>query len=73
MDDMVRVTLVGGPLDGQVQEHARAELGDDTEAWGTMMVVDGPRHYPVDPGARAHYAPEPGGDPCVWVWCGWVP
>ncbi|MUL39643.1 hypothetical protein FZ103_00345 [Streptomonospora sp. PA3] len=72
-EDMVRVTLVGGPLDGQTQEHARADLGDDLSAWGTMMVVNGERALPRDPGARAHYAPEEGGDPHVWVWHGWVP
>lgn len=35
-DDMVRVVLTGGgPLDGEVQEHARSELGPDESEWGT--------------------------------------
>ncbi|MDT0302883.1 hypothetical protein [Streptomonospora wellingtoniae] len=74
MDDgMVRVELVGGPLDGETQEHALADLGPDTDAWGTHMVVDGPRCHPHDPAARAVYEPEDGGDPHRWTWRGWSP
>ncbi|WP_131102942.1 hypothetical protein [Streptomonospora litoralis] len=73
MSETVRVTLYGGPLDGEVQEHTLADLGPDTAAWGTMMIVDGPRTHPRDPAARAVYEPEPGEDPHVWVWRGWSP
>lgn len=73
MAEVVRVTLYGGPLDGQVQEHTLSELGEDTAGWGTHMVVDGPRCLSDDPGARAVYEPVEGGDPHVWVWRGWCP
>lgn len=71
---MIRVTLTGGgPLDGQTQEWHRADLPEDPAEWGTYMIVDGPKALARDPGARAAYEPEEGGDPRVWVWRGWVP
>lgn len=74
MDETIQITLTGGgPLDGEVQEWRRGELPADPGEWGTYMVVDGPKALARDPGARAVYEPEPGGDPRVWIWRGWVP
>lgn len=71
---MLRVELIGGPLDGEVLEYPPADLeGRPVDELGAYMVVPDRRAHPEDPGARAVYEPQPGGDPLRWTWRGWVP
>ena len=72
-EEMVEVTLVGGPMDGTRQPVERWMVFDDEEP-GADMVPDSSAKAPeAVPWARVLYTAEPGGDPAVWHWRGWVP
>ncbi|MGV9777428.1 hypothetical protein [Streptosporangium sp. NPDC003464] len=58
------VTLLGGPLDGTTVPGPMV-VTDGTLETGAYMVV--PRET-----SRAAYEPEPGADPYIWHYRGWI-
>lgn len=74
-DEMVRVRLVGGPMDGghlPVDWH----VVHDPDPGFDFVPADGsgaPEMEDGTPCTRVLYTAEPGGDPAVWHWRGWVP
>ena len=71
MDEMVRVRLVGGPMDGGELPVDRASVEEDPDPGFDFVPEDG-SGAPED-APRVLYTAEPGGDPAVWHWRGWVP
>ena len=71
MSDMIEVQLVGGPVDGGTMPVPREAVEDDPAPGFDFVPEDGsgaPENAP-----RVLYTAEPGGDPMVWHWRGWVP
>ncbi|MEV4242222.1 hypothetical protein AB0J63_02310 [Streptosporangium canum] len=58
------VTLMGGPLDGTTVPGPMV-IADGTLETGAYMVV--PQET-----SRAVYEPEPGADPYIWHYRGWI-
>ncbi|MBB6172159.1 hypothetical protein HNR23_002219 [Nocardiopsis mwathae] len=73
MSNWVDVELIGGPMDGSVQQMQHAAIYEDPDP-GAYLVVDDDHKAPGgDPGARAVYEPDPPpADPRRWVWRGWI-
>jgi len=73
MSDVVQVRLVGGPMDGTVQDVERTSVYEDPDP-GTYLIPDSDLKAPADlPGGRVVYGAAPGEDPTVWHWQGWAP
>lgn len=71
-DEQVRVTLVGGPMDGEQQVLPWAAVHEDPHP-GTYLIPDSDVKTPEEmPGGRAVYEPRPGEEPTRWHWAGWV-
>lgn len=76
MDDMVSVTLVGGPMDGSTLPMDQEAVYDDPEPGMDFVPTDGaaaPEDGHGQPLSRVLYTAEPGGPPDVWHWRSWVP
>lgn len=72
-NEMVAVTLVGGPMDGTRQPVDWAAVYEDPEP-GLDMVPDSSAKAPESiPWARVLYTADPAGPPDVWHWRSWVP
>lgn len=73
-----RVTLWGGPMDGEEFNFAPGDLPADVAEWGGYYMVPPEKEaiapdLPEGTELRAAYEPEPGEIPTRWVFTGWVP
>lgn len=70
------VTLYGGPMDGEQMAYDPGDLPADPATWGGYYMVP-PEMAPPAPAEgvllRAAYEPQPGQDPALWVFTGWIP
>lgn len=75
-NDMVSVTLVGGPMDGQMLPVDREAAEQDPAPGMDFVPTDGsgaPEDEHGQPLSRVLYTAAPGGPPDVWHWRHWVP
>lgn len=70
-DDMIEVSLVGGPCDGGTLPVPREAVHGDPEP-GYDFVPPDEASAPVGR-HRVLYLAREGEDPAVWHWQGWVP
>ena len=73
--DEVLVTLWSGPMDGETMLFDPGDLPADQGEWGGYYMVPPEMAPKPPPGVewRAAYEPEPGADPALWVFQGWIP
>lgn len=70
-DDVIEVSLVGGPCDGGTLPVPREAVEDDPEPGFDFVPEDGST---APPGCtRVLYTAAPDGPPDVWHWRSWTP